>query len=133
MNSKPWIPLLLVSGLVLMLAGPLSVSFLMPAEALWSDADAERLNQARANLHAATHADQPHQHSPEYGPHGAGSPDVHKNPVPDFASAQREYDQEHARLERSHARRDWLWYGTSILGALLAAAGIAGHFLAGRS
>jgi hypothetical protein len=116
-----------------MLAGPLTVSYLVPAEALWSNADAERLNQARANLHAATHADQPHHHSPEHVPAGAEKSDVHEVPAPDLAAAQRAYDQQHARLERSRSWRDWLWYGTSILGALLAAAGIAGHFLTGRT
>ena len=132
MKQPLWTPLALVSGLVLMVAGPLSVSYLMPADALWTDADAEKLGQARADLHAALHADQPHNHAHEHGQGGTGKTEAPEKPAPDLAAAQQEYDQQQARLESSRSRRDWLWYAATILGALLAAAGIAGHFLAGR-
>ncbi len=118
----------MVSGLVLMFGGPLAISFLLPAEALWTDADAQRLGQAGANFHAAIHASQPHGHAHAPGRAAAG-PEM----PPDLAAAQQEYHAAQMQLNRSRSRQNWLRYGASILGALVAAAGIAGHFLAGRT
>lgn len=133
MKQSLWTPLALVCGLVLMVAGPLSVSYLMPADALWTDADAQRLGQARANLHAALHVSQSHSHAHEHGEVGAGKTQASLKRVPDLAAAQQDYEEQQARLENSRSRRDWLWYAATILGALLASAGIAGHFLAART
>jgi hypothetical protein len=130
MKTPQWTSLALVAGLVLMLVGPLAVTLLMPPESVWTDEDAEKLSQASAQLHAAIHANlshgEPHQHV------GAGHIEDHKKPVPDLAAAQRAYDFEQGRLDRALARRNWLWYGASIAGAVIAAIGVAGHFLASR-
>ncbi len=133
MKRSLWTPLALVLGLVLMVAGPLSVSYLVPAEALWTDADAEKLGQARADLHAALHANSSHRHAHVHGQGGVSeAAEMAEKQVPDLAAAQHDFEEQQARLERSRSRRDWLWYAATILGALLASAGVAGHFLAGR-
>ena len=128
MKSPMWTSLAMVTGLALMFVGPLAISFLLPAEALWTDADAQRLGQAGANFHAAIHASEPHGHAHSPGKSAAGS-----ERLSDLAAAQREFDEAQAQLNRSRSRQNWLRYGASILGALVAAVGVAGHFLVGRT
>jgi len=132
MKTPQWTSLALVAGLVLMLVGPLAVTLLMPPESVWTDEDAEKLSQASAQLHAAIHANLAHGDAHAHEHVSAGKVDEHKKPVPDLAAAQRSYDFEQGRLDRALARRNWLWYGASIAGAVIAAIGVAGHFLAGR-
>jgi len=129
MKPPLWTSLALVVGLLLVVAGPLTVWLFLPAQAVWTNADAEKLSQAGANLHAAIHASLPHKHAAG----AAGTPDGHDQPTAELAAARAEYDRQQARLTGSLARRDWLSYGSTILGALLASAGIAGYFLARRS
>lgn len=133
MKTQQWTSLTLVTGLVLMLVGPLAVSLWMPEESVWSDEDARRLSQASAELHAAIHANLAHSDAHTHEQVNAGKVNVPKKVVPDLAAAQRAYDLEQARLDRALSRRNWLWYGASVAGALIAAMGVAGHFLAGRS
>jgi hypothetical protein len=132
MKTQQWTSLALVAGLVLMLVGPLAVTYLMPPESVWTDEDAQRLSDASARLHAAIHANLAHGDTHPQEHVGAGKVDVPPKPVPDLEAAQRAYDLEQARLERALSRRNWLWYGASIAGALIAAIGVAGHFLIGR-
>jgi len=113
-----------------MMGGPLAVWLFLPAQAVWTNADAEKLSQAGANLHAANHALLPHNHNHAAG--AAGTLDGHNSPTAELEAARAEYDRQQARLTGSLARRDWLSYGSTILGALLTSAGIAGHFLARR-
>jgi beta-glucosidase-like glycosyl hydrolase len=127
MKPPLWTSLALVAGLLLMLVGP-AISYLLPTEAMWTNEDAEKLSQASANLHAAIHVSLSHDH--EHGQVAAGKPERSHQSIPELAAAQAEYDRQQARLTASVSRRDWLWYGAPILGALIASAGIAGHFLA---
>jgi len=130
MKPPLWTSLALVAGLLLMVGGPLILWLFMPDQAVWTDADARQWGQASANLHAANHASLPHNHNHAAG--AARTPDGHDQPIAALAAAQAEYDRLEARRAGSLARRDWLWYGSTILGALFASAGIAGHFLARR-
>jgi hypothetical protein len=130
MKPPLWTSLALVVGLLLMIGGPLTVWLCAPAHGGWTNADAQQWGQASANLHAALHASLPHDHNHAAG--AAGTPDGHDQPAAELAAAQAEYDRQDARRAASLARRDWLWYGSTILGALLASAGIAGHFFTRR-
>jgi hypothetical protein len=130
MKPPLWTSLALVLGLALMLAGPLAVTYVLPLETLWTDADAQRLSRASAKLHAAIQASLAQHESHDHQDVAAGKLDASAEPVPDLAVAQREYDQEQARLDRALAWRNWLWYGASVAGAALASIGVAGHFLA---
>ena len=132
MKPPLWTSLLLVAGLLLMLVGPFAVSYLLPTEAIWTNEDADKLSQASANLHAAIHVSLSHDHNHDRGHVAAGKPERSDQPIPELAAAQAEYDRQQARLTVSISRRDWLWYGAPILGALIASAGIAGHLLARR-
>jgi hypothetical protein len=105
----------------------------VPAQAVWTNADAEKLSQAGANLHAANHALLPHKQNHNHVAGAAGAPDGHDPPTAELAAVRAEYDRQQARLTGSLARRDWLSYGSTILGALLTSAGIAGYFLARRN
>ncbi|MCI0357442.1 MAG: hypothetical protein L0211_03030 [Planctomycetaceae bacterium] len=126
MQPPPWTSIALLVGLVLMLAGPLAVSLLLPTSAVWTNEDADKLSQASANLHAAIHAHGGHDHGPAH-PAGAS-----ESSLPALAAAQREYDAQQSRLEASRSRQGWLESGARLLGVVIAACGIAGYIMARR-
>jgi hypothetical protein len=132
MKPPLWTALALVVGLLLMLLGPLAVSLFLPTQATWTNEDAEKLIQASANLHAANHAHGSHSHVHGNGQVATGMAEHHDQPTAELAAAQKDYDTQQARLETSRSRQNWLVHGSRFLGVLLAAAGIAGYFLAQR-
>jgi len=133
MKPPLWTALALIVGLLLMLLGPLAVSLFLPAQAIWTNEDAEKWSQASANLHAAVHAHGSHGHDHSSGQAAHGPTEHHDPPTAELAAALKDYEAQQARLETSRSRQNWLVHGSRILGVLLAAAGIAGFFRANRS
>jgi hypothetical protein len=131
MKPPLWTSLALVTGLLLMLLGPLAVSLWLPVEAVWTNADAEQWSQASANLHSAIHA-HTHAHNQDDGQGTHGKVEPGDKDMPDLAAAQKEFDAQQARKDASLARPQWLGLASRLLGVLLAAAGIGGYFLASR-
>jgi hypothetical protein len=122
----PWTSVALVVGLLMTLAGPLLVSLLLPAQAVWSDADAQGYSQAAANLHEAIHRQ---GHKPTAG-HSHGSASAAD---PDLAGAQAAFDKQQERLNASASWPERLKLGVRLAGLLFVAVGIFGYVLSRRS
>jgi len=124
---------LLIAGLVALLLGPSLVSWILPPTALWTDQDAQALNQASADYHAAMHNHAGPDHA---GPDHAGD---HSHAGHDHsaagtasssaASADEAYKAQQARRDASIARHGWLRIAVRVLGVLLIGAGFVFYVL----
>jgi hypothetical protein len=116
-NTPPLMFALLAIGLALLLLAPWIPS-LAPAQAIWSDQQAQEYGQAAANLHDALHS-KAHKHGPGHI-HRASS----GNNADDLLAAQAEFKKQEANLQAARSRLYFWQYCGQGLGILLIVAGV---------
>lgn len=128
MNSSPWPVPLLVLGVGLLVAAPW-LAELLPAQAVWSDADAREFGRAAAAYHSAAHKhsaahDRSHTHAAHVHAASAAEPANSQ-----LAAAKAEFDRQQTRLDNARARLQFWKIGLQAAGILLAGSGIGLHLL----